>query len=82
MSLPFGHAETTFESFLQELPEDYWELAIEFKALYPVAQDQDAGATDASRDVLLRPRSGAAGDGRELHVVGGADQRYGDPLAA
>lgn len=32
MSLPFGHAETTFESFLQELPEDYWELAIEFKA--------------------------------------------------
>ena len=32
MRLPFGHAETTFESFLQELPEDYWELAIEFKA--------------------------------------------------
>jgi hypothetical protein len=32
MSLPFGHAETTFESFLQELPEDSWELAIEFKA--------------------------------------------------
>ena len=32
MSLPFGHADTTFESFLQELPEDYWELALEFKA--------------------------------------------------
>ncbi len=32
MSLPFGHADTTFESFLHELPEDYWELAIEFKA--------------------------------------------------
>lgn len=32
MSLPFGNTDTTFESFLQELPEDYWELAIEFKA--------------------------------------------------
>ena len=32
MSLPFGHVDTTFESFLQELPEDYQELAIEFKA--------------------------------------------------
>jgi len=32
MSLPFGHPDTTFESFLQELPADYWELAIEFKA--------------------------------------------------
>jgi len=31
MSLPFGHVDTTFESFLQELPEDYQELAIEFK---------------------------------------------------
>jgi hypothetical protein len=32
MSLPFGNPDTTFESFLQELPEDAWELAIEFKA--------------------------------------------------
>jgi Transposase DDE domain len=32
MGLPFGHTDTTFEQFLQELPEDYWELAIEFKA--------------------------------------------------
>ena len=32
MSLPFGHVDTTFESFLQELPEDYQELALEFKA--------------------------------------------------
>jgi hypothetical protein len=32
MSLPFGNLDTTFESFLQELPADYWELAIEFKA--------------------------------------------------
>ena len=32
MSLPFGNLDTTFESFLQELPEDYRELAIEFKA--------------------------------------------------
>ena len=32
MSLPFGQPDTTFESFLQELPADYWELAIEFKA--------------------------------------------------
>lgn len=32
MSQPFGYADTTFESFLHELPEDYQELAIEFKA--------------------------------------------------
>lgn len=32
MSLPFGKLDTTFESFLQELPADYRELAIEFKA--------------------------------------------------
>ena len=32
MSLPLGHTDTTFEPFLPELPEDYWELAIEFKA--------------------------------------------------
>ena len=32
MSLPFGNPDTTFESFLQELPEDFRELAIEFKA--------------------------------------------------
>ena len=32
MSLPFGNADTTFERFLPELPEDYRELAIEFKA--------------------------------------------------
>jgi hypothetical protein len=32
MSLPFGHVDTTFERFLQELPVDFWELAIEFKA--------------------------------------------------
>lgn len=31
MSLPFGNLDTTFESFLQELPENYRELAIEFK---------------------------------------------------
>ena len=32
MSLPFGNLDTTFERFLQELPADYQELAIEFKA--------------------------------------------------
>ena len=32
MSLPFGNPDTTFESFLQELPADYAELAREFKA--------------------------------------------------
>lgn len=32
MSLPFGHVNTTFERFLHELPEDFRELAIEFKA--------------------------------------------------
>lgn len=32
MSLPFGNTDTVFERFLQELPQDYWDLAIEFKA--------------------------------------------------
>ncbi len=33
MSLPLMGSDTTFERFLQlELPEDYWDLAIEFKA--------------------------------------------------
>jgi hypothetical protein len=32
MSLPFGNIDTAFEHFLQELPQDYWDLAIEFKA--------------------------------------------------
>jgi hypothetical protein len=32
MSLPFGNTDTTFDHFLQELPQDYWELAIEFRA--------------------------------------------------
>jgi hypothetical protein len=32
MSLPFENPDTTFDSFLQELPADYHERAIEFKA--------------------------------------------------
>ena len=32
MSRPFGNVDTTFESFLQELPEDYRALALDFKA--------------------------------------------------
>lgn len=32
MSLPFDHVDTTFARFLQELPADFRELAIEFKA--------------------------------------------------
>ena len=32
MSLPFGHVGTPFERFLQELPEDCRELALELKA--------------------------------------------------
>ena len=32
MSLPFENLDTTFEQLLQELPPDYRELAIEFKA--------------------------------------------------
>lgn len=32
MSLPFGNTDTSFERFLHELPEDYRELAINFKA--------------------------------------------------
>ena len=32
MSWPFGNSDTTFDRFLQELPADYHERAIEFKA--------------------------------------------------
>ncbi len=32
MSLPLGTVDTTFERFLQELPADFRDLAIEFKA--------------------------------------------------
>lgn len=32
MNLPLTNSDTEFERFLQELPEDYWDLAIEFKA--------------------------------------------------
>ena len=32
MSLPFGTVDTTYERFLQELPDDFRELAFEFKA--------------------------------------------------
>jgi hypothetical protein len=43
MSLPFGNIDTAFEHFLQELPEDYWDLAIELGAALlkrrPVAQN-------------------------------------------
>jgi hypothetical protein len=40
MSLPCGNPDTTFESFLQELPADYRELAFEFKAFTPVARSK------------------------------------------
>ena len=33
MNLPFANANTTFDSFLQELPANYHDLALEFKAL-------------------------------------------------
>lgn len=32
MNLPFANPDTIVEHFLQELPEEYWDLAIEFKA--------------------------------------------------
>ena len=32
MNLPSPNRDTAFERFLQELPKDYWDLAIEFKA--------------------------------------------------
>ncbi len=32
MNLPSPNTDTAFERFLQELPEDYWDLAIEFRA--------------------------------------------------
>ena len=32
MNLPSTNTDSAFERFLQELPEDYWDRAIEFKA--------------------------------------------------
>jgi hypothetical protein len=32
MNLPSTNTDSAFERFLQELPEDYWDLAIEFRA--------------------------------------------------
>ncbi len=32
MSMPVNDPDTLFDHFLQELPSDYWDLAIEFKA--------------------------------------------------
>jgi hypothetical protein len=32
MNLPSTNTDSAFERFLQELPQDYWDLAIEFKA--------------------------------------------------
>lgn len=43
MSLPLMESNTTFESFLQELPEDYWDLAIEFKAFSRGRKIKDPG---------------------------------------
>ncbi len=43
MSLPSMESSTTFESFLQELPEDYWDLAIEFKAFSRGRKIKDPG---------------------------------------
>jgi hypothetical protein len=32
MNLPSTNTDSAFDRFLQELPQDYWDLAIEFKA--------------------------------------------------
>ena len=43
MSLPLMESNTPFESFLQELPEEYWDLAIEFKAFSRGRKIKDPG---------------------------------------
>ena len=43
MSLPLPNSDTAFENFLQELPEDYWDLAIEFKAFSRGRKIKDPG---------------------------------------
>jgi len=75
MSLPFGQPDTTFESFLQELPADYWELAIEFKAftrsrkIKTPAQLLQVVMSYCGLDAVLR------------EAARGTPQRYGDPPA-
>jgi hypothetical protein len=64
MSLPFGNPDTTFESFLQELPADYAELAREFKAfarsrkIKTPAQLLQGVMSDRGLDAALRDVAG------------------------
>jgi hypothetical protein len=64
MSLPFGNPDTTFDSFLQELPADYAELAREFKALArsrklkTPAQRPQVVMSDRGLDAALRDVAG------------------------
>jgi hypothetical protein len=64
MSLPFGNLDTTFESFLPELPEDFRERAIEFKAfarsrkIKTPEQLMQVVMNDCGLDAVLRETAG------------------------
>ncbi len=64
MSLPFENLDTTFEQLLQELPPDYRELAIEFKAfarsrkIKTPEQLLQVVMSDGGLDAVLRETAG------------------------
>lgn len=75
MSLPFGHGGTTFERFLQELPEDCRELALEFKAFTrsrKIKTPEQPLRTDSRyRDPEAPEGVRAVGEGIVEPIVGG-----------
>lgn len=66
MNPPFGNPDTTFESFLQELPADYADLAREFKAfarsrkIKSPAQLLQVVMSYCGLDAVLRKRRGSS----------------------
>ncbi len=58
MDLPFSNFDTRFENFLQELPEDYRELAVEFKAFCRSRKIKTPDQSGGEHFMLLRNGSG------------------------
>jgi hypothetical protein len=48
MNLPPTNTNSAFERFLQELPQDYWDLAIEFKAFSRARKIQESGVVSSA----------------------------------